>query len=340
VLKSTLQSQSGKGAQGQGPQTPKGPPEKTEEEKKKDKENAVRALRYSLYALAAMFGGFGMWIFFTWGAPLRDRNGNEIKDEFSDLPFLIQYAKRSKSELLNYRTFLAEPSREKLLPDTVKAPYLQPPYTVLIELTDVLVHPEWTYKTGWRFKKRPGVDYFLNQLAMNHMFEIVIYTQELGFTAYPIVDALDQRKVVSYTLFRDSTKYIDGHSIKDLDKINRNLENVILIDCHPNAFTPERRNNVLLLPKWKGNDDDRVLYDLATLLSTISTNQIYDVRTVLEHYAKFSDPIAEFHERQRKLEEQEQLKQKGPKQEGPSVGIGPATGLGFGNTFWSLFGRK
>ena len=70
---------------------------------------------------------------------------------------------------------------------------------------------------------------------MNHMFEIVIYTQELGFTAYPIVDALDQRKVVSYTLFRDSTKYIDGHHIKDLDKINRNLESV---SAHSHALTP------------------------------------------------------------------------------------------------------
>ena len=80
------------------------------------------------------------------GAPLRDRNGNEIKDEFSDLPFLIQYAKRSKAELLNYRTFLADPSRDKLLPDTVKPPYHQPPYTILIELTDVLVHPEWTVR--------------------------------------------------------------------------------------------------------------------------------------------------------------------------------------------------
>lgn len=120
-----------------------------------------------MYGLVGIFLGAGTWLFFSWGndstsldttifkyqiltfdiflgAPMQDRNGNEIKDEFSDLPFLLQYAKRCKSELLNYKTFLADPSRDKLLPDPVKAPYHQPPYTLLIELTDVLVHPEWT----------------------------------------------------------------------------------------------------------------------------------------------------------------------------------------------------
>jgi hypothetical protein len=39
---------------------------------------------------------------------------------------------------------IEEPSREKLLPDPVPPPYYQPPYTLVLELTDVLVHPDWT----------------------------------------------------------------------------------------------------------------------------------------------------------------------------------------------------
>jgi len=39
---------------------------------------------------------------------------------------------------------IREPSREKLLPDPVTYPYVQPPYTLVLELTDVLVHPDWT----------------------------------------------------------------------------------------------------------------------------------------------------------------------------------------------------
>ena len=37
-----------------------------------------------------------------------------------------------------------EPTLEKLLPDPLKPPYYQPPYTVVIEMKDVLVHPEWS----------------------------------------------------------------------------------------------------------------------------------------------------------------------------------------------------
>lgn len=39
---------------------------------------------------------------------------------------------------------IKEPSRDKLLPDPLKYPYIQPPYTLVLELTDLLVHPEWT----------------------------------------------------------------------------------------------------------------------------------------------------------------------------------------------------
>lgn len=75
-----------------------------------------------------------------------DRHGNPIRDEFSDLPFPVQYFKRAVAEVRNYMTFIANPSRDKLLPDVVQLPYHQPPYTLLIELTGVLVHPEWTVR--------------------------------------------------------------------------------------------------------------------------------------------------------------------------------------------------
>jgi len=83
-------------------------------------------------------------VLFSSGTPLRDDEGQEIKDEFSDLGFISQYYHRCVSELSNYITALKEPSREKLLPDPVKMPYYQPPYTLLLEITGVLVHPEWT----------------------------------------------------------------------------------------------------------------------------------------------------------------------------------------------------
>lgn len=120
---------------------------------------------------------------------------------------------------------IQEPSREKLLPDTLKPPYIQPPYTLVLEMKDVLVHPDWTYQTGWRFKKRPGVDKFLEELARN--FEIVVFTADQGMTVFPILDALDPNGYIMYRLVRDATHFVDGHHVKNLDNLNRDLSKVI-----------------------------------------------------------------------------------------------------------------
>lgn len=39
---------------------------------------------------------------------------------------------------------IRDPSRDKLLPDPLKEPYYQAPYTLILEMTGVLVHPDWT----------------------------------------------------------------------------------------------------------------------------------------------------------------------------------------------------
>ncbi len=39
---------------------------------------------------------------------------------------------------------MKDPSTDKLLPDPVQPPYYQPPYTLVIEMTGVMLHPEWT----------------------------------------------------------------------------------------------------------------------------------------------------------------------------------------------------
>ena len=38
------------------------------------------------------------------------------------------------------------------------------------------------YSTGWRFKKRPGIEYFLQQVGPP-LFEVVIYSQEQGLVS-------------------------------------------------------------------------------------------------------------------------------------------------------------
>lgn len=118
------------------------------------------------------------------------------------------------------------------------------------------------YQTGWRFKKRPGVDQFLEAVAPPQ-FEIVIYTAEQGMvtvssflayllkrlffrfekkeshvyrfslqTVFPILDALDPNGYIMYRLVRDATRFVDGHHVKDLGALNRDLSRVIIFHTY------------------------------------------------------------------------------------------------------------
>lgn len=254
---------------------------------------------------------FSVYTVFIFGAPDRDPEGNIIEDEFSQLPTVQQYFKRLWKSMTYYQKMIQEPSREKLLPDPLKYPYIQPPYTLVLEMKDVLVHPDWTYQTGWRFKKRPGIDKFLESLARN--FEIVIYTADQGMTVFPILDALDPHGYIMYRLVRDATHFVDGHHVKNLDNLNRDLRKVIVIDWDPNS-TKLHPENTFNIPRWSGNDDDTTLLDLLSFLMTIANSEVDDVREVMTYYKQFENPLAQFRENQRRLAEQLAEKEQEEKQ--------------------------
>lgn len=60
--------------------------------------------------------------------------GNPIRDEFSDLPPFEQYKSRILKSFNYYQKFVQEPSFDKLLPDPLKYPYVQPKYTLVLEM--------------------------------------------------------------------------------------------------------------------------------------------------------------------------------------------------------------
>lgn len=280
--------------------------EKIENEKKRNRQKKIT--KYTLLGMLVTFSGSALYAFFSWGTPKRDDSGNIIVDDYSHLPFLVQYASRCWNTLTHYNKIIKEPSRELLLPPPLPPPYYQPPFTLVLEMTGILVSPEWTYKTGWRFKKRPMVDYFLHRCAESANFEIVIYTDEQGMTGFPLLTNLDPNHYICYMLFRDSTHYEDGHHIKDLNRLNRDLKKVIHIDWNKNACSLNR-DNCLTLKKWNGDTEDRVLYDLTNFLMAIANENVNDVRDVIRYYSQFDDPLEVFKENQRKLAEQQKEKE-------------------------------
>lgn len=239
--------------------------QKEQKEQSDEKEKAWKRMKLGFYVFGVGIGGSLVWAVYEFGSPELDGDGNVVEDEFSKLSFMPQYFGRMWKSLTYYQKMIQEPSREKLLPDPVKYPYIQPKYTLVLEIKDVLVHPDWTYNTGWRFKKRPGVDAFLEQLAGT--YEIVVYTADQGMTVFPILDALDPNGYIMYRLVRDATHFVDGHHVKNLDNLNRDLSKVIVIDWDANS-TKMHPDNTFGLARWQGNDDDTTLIELISFLKS------------------------------------------------------------------------
>lgn len=271
----------------------------------------------------------GAIIYVGWPEHEEDNSKHPYKNEALPLQFIY----RTRDKIWDFYEMFAEPSSKMLLPEPLQEPFYQPPYTLVLELKDVLVHPEYDRKSGWRFRKRPGVDAFLNQLGPP-LFEVVIYTHEAGFSASPVVDGLDPNGMIMYRLFRDATRYYEGTHVKDLSALNRDLSKVIMIDCDEKAAS-ENSRNAIVLKKWEGDPSDRTLFDLIPFLQTIATSNVEDIRAVLDFYRQEDDILEAFKRNQERLREAEEARrnQQNQKHGGTSTWSGI-----FGRSF--TFGRS
>ncbi|CAH8594276.1 unnamed protein product [Dicrocoelium dendriticum] len=242
-----------------------------------------------------------------WGPPEKDENGITKIDAYSKMNPVLAYVCRTWNSVLDFNQNIKDPVSERLLPDPVEPPYYQPPYTLVLEINDVLIHPDWKFRSGWRFKKRAALDLFLKQLSP--YYEVVAFTSESAMTGGPVLMQIDPTgQFIHYRLFREATRYRNGKHIKDLSCLNRDLSRVILIDWNPDAAKLQPRN-ALIIKRWRGDDSDRELIDLAAFLRMLAMGNVEDVRLVLDFYRESDDPLALFRERHEQLMD-EQAKRK------------------------------
>eukprot|EP00959_Pyramimonas_sp_CCMP1952_P043565 910950-Pyramimonas_sp.AAC.1 len=121
--------------------------------------------------------------------------------------------------------------------------------------------------------KRPWVDQFM--VAMGDAFEVVVFTASLAKYADPLLDLLDEKNLVRWRLFRDSCCPYEGNYVKDLSRLGRPPEDVIIIDNSPHSyiFQPE---NAVPIGTFIGDTHDQDLLDLIPFLLSIREHD--DVR--------------------------------------------------------------
>ncbi|XP_023657598.1 carboxy-terminal domain RNA polymerase II polypeptide A small phosphatase 1 [Paramormyrops kingsleyae] len=131
--------------------------------------------------------------------------------------------------------------------------------------------------------KRPHVDEFLKR--MGELFECVLFTASLAKYADPVSDLLDKWGAFRCRLFRESCVFHRGNYVKDLSRLGRDLNKVIIVDNSPASyiFHPD---NAVPVASWFDDTSDTELLDLIPFFERLS--KVDDVYTVLKQQRTIS----------------------------------------------------
>lgn len=121
---------------------------------------------------------------------------------------------------------------------------------------------------------RPGAEKFLKELG--NLYEIVIFTASCQFYADQVIDYIDPGRVVKHRLYRESCTNFGGHFVKDLSRLNRPLERIIIVDNSPAAYLLQPYN-AIAITSWFDDPNDCELTKLMEFLK-----QSYRVRNVYD----------------------------------------------------------
>ncbi|KAJ2896321.1 mitochondrial inner membrane protein required for protein import [Coemansia aciculifera] len=247
-------------------------------------EPKVKAAKYIGTGLVfgLLIGGIGYY-----GRPFTaDEAAKGMKDD-PEQNALQQLWRRSFKRAQGAFSFLSEPATEKLLSDPNE--YTMP-YTLVLNLDDMLIHMDWTKEHGWRIAKRPGLDHFLAYMAS--MFEVVIFSTQPSHSGMLVMERLDPMEYAPFRLYKDHMRNIDGKNYKDLTTINRDMSKVIMIDITPDSLKMQP-DNVLLGRPFRGQAGDNWIEQITEFLEYIHMMEPKDVRSWIKVY-KGLDAAHEF----------------------------------------------
>ncbi|XP_041056588.1 carboxy-terminal domain RNA polymerase II polypeptide A small phosphatase 1-like isoform X2 [Carcharodon carcharias] len=127
--------------------------------------------------------------------------------------------------------------------------------------------------------KRPYVDEFLKR--MGELFECVLFTASLSKYADPVADLLDKWGAFRTRLFRESCVFHQGNYVKDLSRLGRDLNKLIIIDNSPASYV-FHPNNAVPIASWFDDMSDTELLDLIPFFERLSKEE--NIFTLLQEH--------------------------------------------------------
>jgi len=176
--------------------------------------------------------------------------------------------------------------------------------TLVLDLDETLIHSSKVKPVEGKFealeilksdgtkhlvyiRRRPHLEQFLEKVSKE--FKVVIFTASRMEYADAIIDLIDTKDVITYRLYRDSCSRGCNGWVKDLSKIEPNLNRVILLDNCRAASTLQPENHLLIKSWFYDETDDHLLHYTNFLLDCAKkwrTNmlKIRDLRRCLKEF--------------------------------------------------------
>ncbi|KAF9589429.1 hypothetical protein IFM89_023747 [Coptis chinensis] len=105
-----------------------------------------------------------------------------------------------------------------------------------------------------------------------------------------VVNKLDTKGLISYRLYRDSCKELEGKFVKDLSEVGRDLKNVVLVDDNPNAYVFQPENALPVLP-FIDDFNDRELEKVIKFFE--NAEGVEDMRDAVKNYVSVEEKKVE-----------------------------------------------
>lgn len=110
---------------------------------------------------------------------------------------------------------------------------------------------------------RPGAEEFIANLAP--LYEMVFFTTSGKEYADLVIDKLDPCHMVKHRLFRENCTELGGNFVKDLSRMNRDLDRIIIIDNNPISYMLQP-GNAIAISSWFEDPKDKELSILQQFL--------------------------------------------------------------------------
>ena len=143
-------------------------------------------------------------------------------------------------------------------------------YSVVLDLEETLLHFKEENKNNkeWYVDIRPGTLKFLDDIS--EYYELIVFNEgEKKFTDF-LIDSLEQNKIYfEHRFYRDHIIIDNNDIVKDLVRIGRDLDKILIVDNMKQNFKFQKENGILIKPFY-GQGDYNILKELGNILIKIA----------------------------------------------------------------------